>query len=150
MSTPAEAAATPPPVAVGLDESKMIPPPHVATALALTVQDWNHLGIDPEGRYADLSDADLQGLMVERATALLLIRIVAILRPRDFADLSSSTICRTILVTEEKPWCAVAPEITHTMIQQLRHFVQSIFDGYRDTPYHCCEHGTRAFTLFCV
>jgi 3'5'-cyclic nucleotide phosphodiesterase len=121
-------------------------PPYAATALALTVTDWNRLGLDTYDE--NLNEEELIDILVERVTSLLLIRIVAYILSRGadeyfdapaFADLSTSTICRTVLI-EEKPWTEYAPELTDEFLQQLKNFVRTIIVGYKGTPYHCKEH----------
>lgn len=121
-------------------------PPYAATALALTVTDWNRLGLDTYDE--NLNEDELVDILVERVTSLLLIRIVAYILSRGadeyfdapaFADLSTSTICRTVLI-EDKPWTEYAPELTDEFLHQLKQFVRTILVGYKGTPYHCKEH----------
>ena len=121
-------------------------PPYAATALALTVTDWKKLGLDTYDE--NLSEDALVDVLVERVTSLLLIRIVAYVLSRGadeyfdapaFADLSTSTICRTVLI-ERQPWSAYAPELTDDFLLQLKDFVRAILLGYKGTPYHCKEH----------
>jgi len=134
--------------------------PYAARALALTSTDWERLGLDDELPNSELGDAKQQlfDSMVERVTALLLVRTVAVLvqeKQQDadgdsqqqqpvFADLSTSTICRTVLL-EGKPWSAYAPGVTPELIDQLRDYVRTILSGYNDTPYHCSEHAFHVF-----
>lgn len=119
-----------------------VPPPFAEMALDLTDQDWTRLGLDPGNE--NLNDADLLDSLVERVTSLLLVRVVAVLVNGTigapvFADLSSRTICRTVLM-QQKPWIAYAPQITSDFLQQLRSYVRTILAGYNDTPYHSKEH----------
>jgi hypothetical protein len=109
-------------------------PPLAAMALSLMVQDWNVLGFGDDPSVASTSDIDV---VVERITALLLVRIVAIQAPLGtFQDLSTSNICRTVIM-KSKPW----PEtITPQVIEQLQEFVKKMVYGYKDTPYHNFEH----------
>jgi hypothetical protein len=109
-------------------------PPLAALAMSLMVQDWNMLGFGDDPSVAATTDIDV---VVERITALLLVRIVAINVPLGtFQDLSTSNICRTVLM-KSKPW----PEkITPEVIEQLREFVKKMVQGYKDTPYHNFEH----------
>jgi 3'5'-cyclic nucleotide phosphodiesterase len=128
------------------DKNSSSVPSYAATALALTVTEWNQLGLDTYDE--NLSESDLVNVLVKRVTSLLLIRIVAYVLSRDideyfdasaFADLSTSTICRTVLV-EQKPWHEYAPELTDEFIDQLESYVRTILTGYKETPYHCKEH----------
>jgi hypothetical protein len=121
-------------------------PPYAATALALTVTDWNRLGLDTYDE--NLNEDELVDILVERVTSLLLIRVVAYVLSRGadeyfdapaFADLSTTTICRTVLI-ESKPWSEYAPELTDEFLEQLKQFVRTILVGYKATPYHCKEH----------
>jgi 3'5'-cyclic nucleotide phosphodiesterase len=131
-----------------------VPPPFAATALALTVQDWTRLGLDDDDTTTEGNNSELCLLesLVERVTSLLLVRIVAVLVKRKFTadddtdriaqlfpDLSTSTICRTVLV-HQRPWMAYAPEITDDFLRQLKSYVRTILMGYNDTPYHCKDH----------
>lgn len=110
-------------------------PPYAATALALTVKDWTKLGLKDDDA-ATTPTSDLLEL-VERITALLLVRCVAIVaRPYAYADCSTTTICRTALMRQE-PW---EPPVDEILIHQLRQFVHSILARYNDVPYHNREH----------
>lgn len=107
-------------------------PKLAATALSLTVQDWNRLGLEDDPTF----DAT-----VERVTALLLVRIVALAvsnddDQQDYSDFSTSTICRTALMQQE-PW---PDPITDSLILQLQQFVRVILQGYNDVPYHNFAH----------
>jgi hypothetical protein len=109
--------------------------PLAATALSLMVQEWNMLGFGDDPSVAASSDIDV---VVERVTALLLVRIAAIQAPLGtYQDLSTVTICRTVAM-ESLPW----PEkITPEVIEQLRRFVYRILSGYKkEVPYHNFEH----------
>ena len=111
-------------------------PPLAALALAITSQDWTSLGLGDDPNIAATSDFDTT---VERLTALLLVRLVAIAAPADdekYPDLSTTTICRAHLLDNE-PW----PEpINDKVIAQLRAFCARILGTYNDTPYHNMEH----------
>jgi hypothetical protein len=121
-----------------------IPPYYAANALDLTVTEWSQLGLNSEEKFGNLGELELLESLTERATAMLWVRVVAILSLRQggktpFPDLSTSTICRTVLV-KEKPWSAYAPSMTKDLLEQLKTFVRFILSGYNDTPYHCNEH----------
>lgn len=109
-------------------------PPLAALALAISSQDWTELGLGDDPNVAATDDFDTN---VERLTALLLVRIVAIVSPEGkFHDLSTTSICRASLLRNE-PW----PEpINETVIDQLRGYVRQILETYNDTPYHNYEH----------
>lgn len=111
-------------------------PPLAPTALALTVQDWHMLGFGDDPSVAATTDLEVT---VDRITALFLVRIVAVVEGGDtnkYTDLSTSTICRTALMSEAS-W----PEaISNEMIVQLRKYVSAILTGYNDVPYHNFEH----------
>ena len=118
--------------------------PYAATALALTVQDWTRIGLDEA---LDLEGEPLLNSLTERLTSLLLVRAVAVITPDSscFPDLSTSSICRTVLV-QDNPWSYYAPGVTQEFIDQLYSFVRTILSGYHHTPYHCSEH---AFHVSC-
>jgi hypothetical protein len=105
-----------------------------ALALAITAQDWTSLGFGDDPNVAATSDFETT---VERLTALVLIRIVAVVSPEGkYQDLSTTAICRAALLQHD-PW----PEpINDEVINQLREFVRRILSTYNDTPYHNMEH----------
>jgi hypothetical protein len=112
-------------------------PPLAATALGLTVQDWSVLGFGADPAVAASSDLDVT---VDRLTSLILVRIAAVKEVgpinSGYADLSTSTICRTALINQV-PWHT---SITDEVIGQLRDFVYRIMSGYKQVPYHNFEH----------
>ncbi len=113
--------------------------------------------------------------LTEKILAILLIRIIALLSIQnltpalpDFADLSTATICHSILHYKPSPvkhdledgeneegsdtrdndndltlrW----PEnITETLIAQLHKYIHKILSGYRVVPYHNSEHAYHVF-----
>jgi len=103
-------------------------------ALGISSQDWARMGLDndPSVRASpDLNET------AERITALLLIRIIAWIQPRGtFTDLSTTTICRQILVRPDSWPNSVTPDI----MEQLQKYVHVILSGYNDVPYHNFEH----------
>lgn len=109
-------------------------PPLAGIALSLMVQDWSVLGLGDDPSVAASSDVDV---VVERVTALLLVRIVAVQSPLGtFSDLSTATICRTVMMKSQKWPESITPEI----IEQLRDYVKKMLEGYKDVPYHNFEH----------
>jgi hypothetical protein len=109
-------------------------PPLAATALSLMVQDWNVLGFGEDSSVAATSDINVA---VERVTALILVRIVAIQLPLgQLSDLSTVNICRHF-ITKSQDW---PEQITPEIIKQLREFVKKMLEGYKDVPYHNFEH----------
>ena len=118
------------------------PPPLAALALAITSQDWTILGLGDDAAAVTTATSDLDR-MVERLTALLLVRMVAIAVPSSgttqYADLSTTTICRAHLLHND-PW---PPSITPQVVTQLRTFVSRLLESYSTadtTPYHNQEH----------
>ena len=113
-------------------------PPLATLALALTVQEWRDLGMGDTSDPLVAPTKDLATL-VERVTALLLVRCVAVATPLGhYPDLSTSNICRTTLMKKESNWPSA---ISETVISQLRQYVERILKGYKDVPYHNAEHG---------
>lgn len=121
-----------------------LPTPLLTTALSLTVQDWNALSLDDPHDKATSPTAD-RDVLIERATALLLVRIIAcVAPPGSFPDWGTSSICRTLL-HREKLWTSsgLQGQLTDTVITQLRQFVKRMLKGYKkakDVPYHSIEH----------
>jgi hypothetical protein len=104
-------------------------------ALAITVQDWKDLGSGEDPSVA--ASSNLEGA-AERITALLLVRIVAIISPSGtFKDLSTTTICRAAL-NETKAWCP--GQLTMEIVQALRTFVTRMLRTYHDLPFHNFRH----------
>lgn len=120
-----------------LDISEFVmarPPSYVGMALGITSQDWSRMGLDNDPSVN--ASTDLNGI-TERITALLLIRIIAWIQPRGtFADLSTTTICRHILVRPDTWPSSITPDI----MEQLQKYVHVILSGYNDVPYHNYEH----------
>lgn len=111
--------------------------PLIALALSLTVPDWNVLGFGDDPETAPTGALDT---LVNRTTALLLVRCVAVIAPLgSFADLSTSTICRAVLMKNHaaRAWPAAIDE---DFVAQLREFVERMLKGYKDVPYHNREH----------
>jgi hypothetical protein len=109
-------------------------PSCVGIALGIASQDWSRLGLGDDPAVAAPSEIDA---CVERIAALLVIRCVAWIQPRGtFTDLSSTTICRKVLVKEDAWPDAITPEV----IQQITAYVRSILTQYQNTPYHNFEH----------
>jgi len=115
-------------------------------ALDVTKPDWVDIGCSED--FGDLE------WMADRISALLLIRILAIvfknsisnhqeldsIPPNIFGDgvYSTSHICRIILST---PQVVTWPSpITTPILYQLRMFVVTILKGYRHVCYHRAEH----------
>lgn len=111
----------------------------VATlALALTVEEWDQLGLQTGNPDTEPTN-DLETL-VDRATALMFIRCVAVVAPLGtYPDLSTSNICRTTLMKQTTKWPKQI--MTLQVYNQLREFVKRIIAGYKDVPYHNREHG---------
>lgn len=146
-----------------------------ALALAVTQQEWSELGLvgsaavtaatsTEEGtETADVtteaaaaattvpdaisaSPRDLSGA-VERITALLLMRIVALVNARQtqgcatkkLGDLSTTGICHAILQQPKKQKRWKKP-ITALLISQLRNFTRRILERYQAVHYHNWEH----------
>jgi hypothetical protein len=104
-------------------------------ALAITMQDWKDLGRGEDPRVAASSSLEEAA---ERITALLLVRIVAILSPSGtFKDLSTTTICRAAL-SETKAWCP--GQLTLEIVQDLRTYVTRMLRTYHDLPFHNFRH----------
>ena len=114
-------------------------------ALQLTSQEWSQLGKSETSIEADMPEVVENTPpifkteeLVERLTSLMLVRLLAVAAPPGtFPDLSTSTICRTVLV-QPTSW----PEsITLTVLEELRAYVTRIVEWYRPyVPYHNAEH----------
>jgi hypothetical protein len=125
-------------VAEASPEPASAPPPLATLALALSIEDWTVLGLGTTD--AATAPTDQIEVLMERTTALLLVRCVAVVAPLGyFSDLSCSTICRHVLMNANKTWPS---PITDLVIAQLREYVSRILKGYKSSvPYHNAEHG---------
>jgi len=107
---------------------------YIGIALGITSQAWGDTGLANDPATAPSDDKDET---VTRITALLLIRICAWILPRGtFADLSTTTICRSMLVND-----TLWPEqLNEEVIDELTEYVKTIIYGYNDVPYHNFMH----------
>lgn len=111
----------------------MSPPPYAEMALALTKQEWSQLSLGDDPATAATSDLDI---IVDRATSLMLVRIVAVVAPTVYKDISTTTICSTAIKNDYEWPAKISPEVQ----EQLRAYVHKIISGYKDVPYHNREH----------
>mmetsp|Transcript_24587 Transcript_24587/g.58328 ORF Transcript_24587/g.58328 Transcript_24587/m.58328 type:complete len:599 (+) Transcript_24587:419-2215(+) len=112
-------------------------PNYVGIALGITSQSWEDLGLDTSSDAAVAASEDIK-VTAERITALLLIRVVAWIQPRGtFTDLSTTTICRHLLVN---PDAFPTDSVNETVIRQLHSYVDAVLSGYQDVPYHSFKH----------
>jgi hypothetical protein len=110
-------------------------PSGIGVALGITSQDWEQLGLGDDPAVAASDDLDET---VNRITALLLIRVAAWIQPRGaFSDLSTSTVCRTVLA-EPKAW--PSDRLDQNVMDELKAYVKTILYGYQDVPYHNFKH----------
>jgi len=107
---------------------------YIGIALGITSQQWGDTGlaIDPATAPSDSIEET-----TIRLTALLLIRIVAWVMPRGmFTDLSTTTICRSMLIND-----SLWPEpLTEEVVEELKEYVRTILELYNPCPYHSFEH----------
>mmetsp|Transcript_10996 Transcript_10996/g.17627 ORF Transcript_10996/g.17627 Transcript_10996/m.17627 type:complete len:595 (-) Transcript_10996:295-2079(-) len=110
------------------------PTTYLGKALGITSQEWTMIGLGDDPAVAASDDLNET---VERITALLLVRIAAWVQPRGtFADLSTTTICRSALV-DDNAW---PTSVDEQVVEQLKKFVKTILSGYNDVPYHSFKH----------
>jgi len=109
-------------------------------ALQLTSEEWSQLsGVEKESNGGDHSNYEAKlEFLVERLTSLLLVRLLGVAAsPGTFPDLSTSSICRTILVQPDA-WPA---SISMSVLEELQAYVGRIMQWYRlYVPYHNAEH----------
>ena len=113
-------------------------PPYATTALELMLEEWTALGTTDEKNGTNLT----QDVIIERLTALLMVRCVACIAPLGtYPDLSVSTMCRTALTRGKAHWPGTLSIITTEFMEQLKEFVMRIVKGYKDeVPYHNAQH----------
>jgi hypothetical protein len=133
----------------------------ITLALALTSQEWNRLGLDEVNDVNPYTQpTNDKGVIVERITALLLVRCV-VLAVRNSADggdddngnantgtdgggtcgalrnLLTSTACQQLL-DRSVPFPSAV--ITEGFVWELQEYVRRMVDCYKDVPYHNREH----------
>ena len=107
---------------------------YIGIALGITSQDWRDTGLSNDPATAPSDDVDETAT---RITALLLIRIVAWIQPRGmFPDLSTTTICRSMLINNDL-W---PEQLDDEAINEIKEYVTTILVGYNDVPYHNFKH----------
>jgi len=110
------------------------PNQYIGVALGITSQCWKDTGLGFDPATAPSDDIDET---TNRITALLLIRICAWIMPRGmFTDLSTTTMCRSMLVND-----SLWPEqLNEEFVADLKDYVKGILLGYNDVPYHNFKH----------
>jgi len=107
---------------------------YIGIALGITSQDWSDTGLSNDPATAPPDDVDEAAI---RITALLLIRIVAWIQPRGvYTDLSTTTICRSMLINNNL-W---PEQLDDEAINEVEEYVKTILVGYNDVPYHNFKH----------
>jgi len=110
---------------------------YIGIALGITCQDWADTGLAKEHDPATAPSEDIDETTT-RITALLLIRICAWILPRGmFTDLSTTTICRSMLINDSL-W--PTEQLNEDVIAELKEYVKTILLGYNDVPYHNFKH----------
>jgi hypothetical protein len=106
-----------------------------AKALLLSSsEDWLSLG-----QKGGITHADNLASAAEGITSLLLIRIIAIHKPEEYADLSTTSIATVIVNTGRGEWPAEV--IPHATVTQLQIFVTRILEHYQaDAGFHNFRH----------
>jgi len=107
---------------------------YIGVALGITSQEWGSTGLANDPATAPSDDIEET---TTRITALLLIRICAWIVPRGmFSDLSTTTMCRSMLIKNNLWPYSLDEEI----VKQLRDYVKTILLGYNPMPYHSFRH----------
>jgi len=107
---------------------------YIGVALGITCQQWGDTGLANDPATAPSDDIDET---TTRITALLLIRICAWIVPRGmFTDLSTTTMCRKMLVNDTL-WPI---SLTEEVVEEIRMYVKTIILGYNPLPYHSFRH----------
>jgi len=107
---------------------------YIGIALGITSQQWGDTGLAKDPLTAPSDDIEETTI---RLTALLLIRICAWVMPRGmFTDLSTTTMCRSMLIND-----SLWPEsLTEEVVEELKEYVNTILVGYNALPYHSFKH----------
>mmetsp|Transcript_21929 Transcript_21929/g.54164 ORF Transcript_21929/g.54164 Transcript_21929/m.54164 type:complete len:740 (+) Transcript_21929:169-2388(+) len=106
----------------------------VKLALAITEPPWGEQGISKDPKIAPSKDLDT---LVDRLTALMLIRMAGWIQPEGtFTDLSTTTICKAILAKKGN-W---PPSVTQQVMDQVKLYVLRMLENYQKVPYHSLEH----------
>jgi hypothetical protein len=106
-------------------------------ALEHSVEDWEALGL------SETNAATTTEHVTETIAALLLVRVVAVNAPDGrYQDLSTSTICRTALLSEGTTWLDSDNNNTNleAVVAEIRQYVRTILAYYRNLPFHNYQH----------
>jgi len=124
-------------------------------AHGLTTSNWNTLNSPTITDPVNVCYSYDASVLIDRIYSLLLIRILALICCRSrttsfspwqplpwFLDLSTSTICHTLLTKKNEKggdweWPVI---ITSRFMGQLKDYVSKIVSLYRNVPYHNFEH----------
>ena len=102
-------------------------------ALAISVQNWEDLG---QGEDPSIAAPDSLEVCAERITAMLFARLVAVnAQPGDFKDFSTTTLCRTCLVQEERME-TIPPDV----LLNLHSYVRKALAAHKKIPFHNYQH----------
>lgn len=108
--------------------------PYIGIALGITSQEWGDTGLSNDPATAPSDDIDET---TTRITALLLLRICAWIQPRGmYKDLSTTTICRSMLIRDNL-W---PEQLNEEVIAEVKDYVKTILGGYNEVPYHSFKH----------
>jgi hypothetical protein len=107
---------------------------YIGIALGITSQQWEDTGLANDPATAPSDDIEET---TNRLVALLLIRICAWVMPRGmFTDLSTTTMCRSMLINN-----SLWPEsLTEEIVGELKEYIKTILVGYNPLPYHSFKH----------
>ncbi|CAJ1969922.1 unnamed protein product [Cylindrotheca closterium] len=107
----------------------------VKLALAITEPEWREQGISKNPKnIAPTKDLDT---LVDRLTALMLIRMVGWIQPEGtYTDLSTTTIAKEI-IAKKGMWPA---SVTQQVMDQVKLYVGRMLENYQKVPYHNLEH----------
>lgn len=107
---------------------------YIGVALGITSQKWMDTGLANDPATAPSDNIEETTM---RLTALLLIRVCAWIMPRGmFTDLSTTTMCRSMLINDSL-W---PQSLTEEVVEELKEFVRTVLSGYNPCPYHSFEH----------
>ncbi|KAL3943527.1 MAG: hypothetical protein SGBAC_002384 [Bacillariaceae sp.] len=106
----------------------------VKVALAITEPAWGEQGISKNPKIAPSKDLNT---LVDRLTALMLVRMVGWIQPEGtFTDLSTTTICKEI-IAKKGMW---PKTVTQQVMDQVKLYVGRMLENYQRVPYHNLEH----------
>ena len=108
---------------------------HLVRASQIANQPWDALGVEDDLYPHAVASSNLE-VAAERLTSIILVRLFVLATPANtFKDLSTGTVCATLLQPRGLA-TETTSQITEHVVTELRSFVTVMLKGYNNVPYH--------------